>query len=296
MREKALHFKLGTGRPVPFEDIPEGLRSKKTLTLWLKANHGGIQDIPEKYVDDDLRRVSVRNIMRRNSAPDRAWESAQYILSQPDQAHLHHEILMVLMESGREYIKRIDQALVTREFLLQALERNGDCLIPYLDGNGGLAGLPFELDQEIIDAAVSNTTSLFSTFRPDQYSAEAVKSILRRSSYSDYGFLKRIGHDGLLTEMMRDEGHWPSAEPRPKYLWDAVEKMMACKGDRQEYHFFLRQFAVEDVIAEMKTTRQRQELLQMLTQDEVVHYLKITPALKTDRRFKARLIEDDLGM
>lgn len=296
MTPKQMHLTLLTGKPVAFSEIPEEHRNFKTLKIWLTANLGSLRDIPSELVDDELRLWAVGRVGQKSSSFDPAWESAQLILSQPENAHLHHEVLMLVMENGRKYIKLIDQQLVSRDFLLQALERNGDCLLPYLDGMGGLEGLPFPLDQEIIDAAVSNSTNLFEAFRPDQYSLEAVKANMRCCSYSDLSFLKRIGHESVITDMMRDEGHWPSSDPRPKYLWDAVEKMMACKGDRKDYHFFLRQFPMEDVIAEMKTPRQRQELLQMLTKDEAVHYLKVTPALKKDRRFKARLIEDDLGM
>lgn len=296
MTPREMQLKLLTGKPVPFSEIPDEHRNFKVMSLWLKANLGSLKDIPPNLVDDELRLLAVGRVSQKSSSFDPAWESAQLILSQSEQAHLHHEVLMQLMENGRKYIKLIDQQLVTREFLLQALERNGDCLIPFLDGNGGVDGLGFPLDQEIIDAAVSNSTSLFDAFRPDQYSDEAVKTNLRNSSYSSYGFLNRIGKPHVLIDLMRDEGHWPSSEPKPKYLWDTVEKLMKCKGDKSMYHLYLRTFPMDDVVAEMKTPARRKELVSILTGDEAMHYLKTNTALKKDRHFKARLVEDGLGM
>lgn len=88
------------------------------------------------------------------------------------------------MEDGKRYITLIDQRLVTRDFMLRALECNGESIAPYLDGRGGVTGLAFPLDQELIDAAVSNSTSLFEAFRPEQYADEAVKASLRKLQYS----------------------------------------------------------------------------------------------------------------
>lgn len=278
----------------PFERIPEELRKPKVIAGWLRSGNGSLKDVPDRYLTDELRLGALSRVHRKSSEVDPAWESAQHILSNPDLKHLHADVHQKLLVDGS--ISKIDQSLVTRDFLLKAVESNGDNLIPYLDGKGGLKGLPFDLDQELIDAAVSTSASLFEAFRPEQYSLEAMKANLRNCSYSDHSFLKRTGHPTLMTDMMRDEGHWPSSDPRPRFLEDAVEKMMNCKGDRKYYHFYLRQFPLQDVVTEMRTPKRRQELLALLTPDEAIQYLKMTPGLKNDRVFKARLLEDELGL
>ena len=292
---KALHLSFLSGEPFPFQDIPVEHQDHGTIVLWLTANLGSLRDIPTELVNDKTRLMATR-VGQRSSFFDPAWESAQFLLSQPEYAHLHDQVLMILMEDGGKYITKIDQELVTRDFMLGALEINGDCLRPYLNDDGDLQGLSFPLDQELIDAAVSNTTSLFEAFKPEQYSTKAIKAILDKSSFSSYEFLHRIGHYETFISMMRDEGHWPSNDPKPKYLWDAAEKLMKCKGDRSLYQLFLRTFPMDEVIAEMKTPARRKELLSILTSDETAHYLKVNTALKNDRRFKARLLEQDLGM
>lgn len=278
----------------PFERIPEELRNPKVIAGWLRSGNGSLKDVPDRYLTDALRLGALSRVHRRSSEFDPVWESTQHILSNHDLKHLHGDVHQKLLADGS--ISNIDQALVTRDFLLKAVKLNGDNLIQYLDGKGGLKGLPFDLDQELIDAAVSTSTRLFEAFRPDQYSLEAMKANLRCSSYSDYSFLERTGHPTLLTDMMRDEGHWPSGDSRPRFLEDAVEKMMNCREDRQLYHYYLRQFPLEDVVGQMKTPGRRKELLALLTQYEAVRFLKVTPALKKDRVFKARMLEDELGL
>lgn len=128
-----LHIKLLVGgTPFSFENIPEEHRDFYTLKLWLKSNLGSLKDIPSRYISDDLIITAV-DVGQKSSSFDPAWESAEHILSQPEYAHIHEAVLMVLVERGERYIKKIDQSMITRDFMLKALELNGDCLRSYLN-------------------------------------------------------------------------------------------------------------------------------------------------------------------
>jgi hypothetical protein len=73
---------------------------------------------------------------------------------------------------------------------------------------------------------------------------------------------------------------------------------MKCKNldDKPLYHLYLRSFPLDEVVTEMSTPARRRELLSVLTREETLHYMKAVPALKNDRSFKGRALENDLGM
>lgn len=295
MTLKELHKHFGISKPFPFEDIPDEYRTPKTISKWLEAHKGVLGDVPLELITDDLCRYAVQKVSYTVGSPIYIpWESAKFVLSEPRFQHLHDEIARLIVSRREEYITQIDQSLVTREFLEWALEQNGDALVPYLADGGGVEGLSFEIDQDLIDYAVSRSFNYFKAFEPHQYSAEAVKSCLWRCRF-DLDILKPLGLYHLVTELMHERSYWPSEQERPTDMGEAISMLVKAKKDKHLYHAYLRHFDLDKVVDHMRTPARRRELFGMLTRDEAMHYLNST-GLKNDRSFKGALIQDDLGI
>lgn len=251
-----------------------------------------IRDVPVVMVDDEMCRKAIA--IPEYGDTSGAKDAILYLLSEPHFSHLHEEVALHAIDYNYRLIVNLESELLTKDFMIKLLKVNGNCLLPFIDGEGGFKGLCFEVDQELIDTAISHSYDYFDSFRPEQYTVDAVKACLRCCEFN-YDKLKPIGRYHVLTDLMHDEGHWPSKNKRPHNLPDAVTKMMNSKEDRSVYHAYLRKYDMKDVLPLMRTPARRIELLSMLTDEEAKHYL-LTTELGADKHFKIKVLENDLGL
>lgn len=281
---------LISGKVKKFSNIPEEHLNAWVAKTWVQYGRGSLVDIPAHLVDDEVRMAAMTVDSPVN--PNYEFIVPSFKTIDPSQTSIYEELALEGIRQDRWVLACVNPALITKDFVLKALDKNAEVLALYslwsLKSHFGHL-----ICQEIVDHALSKSAIYLEKFELHWFTEKAISICIQNNDFN-YQTLVDLGHYHVLVEMIR-EGFWPAYHrPAPKSPEDAVERWM------QEQECLLSRAAVlkypmEEIIAHMATPERRPALLCLYTVDELMPHLK-TKVLGQDQVFKGILMESEMGL
>lgn len=272
-----------------FQDLPEQHLDNEVLEAWI--NKGDFNEIPKKFVNDELRRFAVSQRFE-NTLP---VEECPLRTIQREDTQCYEELVFLALEQSHVNMVHVDPSLYGEAFFLKALEINSSSLLCFLHDHPVAS---IDWSEAMIDSAISKDPEYIQFFKPDQIKKE---SLVRLVTGGDVvaSKLAAAGLLGLMSELMRDTGYWPQLIEKPTSLEDCVDLLSKTQESAENllvcYKAFIRQHPMEAVLPLMVSTGHQSLILKVYGSDELIPQLR-TGLLKGAGKIRGKLLEEGLGL